>query len=166
MIKNYVKYVNCKMIFCILLVLFVITSSGCSIIKSEAGQNQQSQVSKKEGEGSVLVTKYMTHISKREIQEADKFLAPAPAPEVKYKSDSVTGDGPVPPMPWSSILSGKNLVLTKIISEKPEGETSQVNALLEVDKSPDINFSATFFLKKVNGNLLITDIDLIPGKTN
>lgn len=166
MIKNYVKYVNCRMIFCLLLVLLVINSSGCSLIKSEARQNQQSQTSGKQGEGSILVTKYMAHISKWEIQEADKFLAPAPAPEVKYNSDLVTGDGPSPPMPWSSMLSERNLVLTKIINEKSEGETAQVSALLEVDKAPDINISAKFYLKKINGNLLITDIELTPGKTN
>ena len=166
MMVNYVKSVDRHTAVCILLILFVINSIGCSQVESKDGQNAQNQISNKETEGSSLVTKYMAHISKGEIQEADKLIAPKPSPEIKDDSNFTVNDGVSPNFPWSSVLFERNLILTKIINEKTEGENTKVDALLEVRKKPDINISATYYLEKRNGILLIKDIKLTPGKNN
>lgn len=174
MIKKYIKCLGYEMIFCILLVLFVISLNGCSQFESKSRQAPQGQTYSNKTEANILVTKYMAHISKGEIQEADKFLAPNPKPEIKdnsnltFEDDSklTENDGVLFNLDWSSYLYERNLVLTKIINEKTEGEITKVDALLEVRKMPDINITATYYLEKRNGSLVIKDIKLTPGKNN
>jgi hypothetical protein len=177
MIKKYTKYLGYEMIFCILLVLFVVSLNGCSQFESKSGQTPQSQIYSNETEGSILITKYMAHISTGEIQEADKFFAPNPGPEIKDDSDFTVSeikddtnftvnDGVGPKVHWSLFLYQRNLVLTKIINEKTEDENTKVVALLEVRKKPNINITATYYLEKRNGIFLIKDIKLTPGKNN
>lgn len=166
MIRGQVRYMDGQTIFCILLILFVINLIGCSQIESKSRQDSKSQISVKETEGTILVNKYMAHISKGEIQEADKFLSTKNTREIINNSNLGTNDGVGLDLPWSSILYEKNLVLTKIVDEKTEGETTRVYALLGDSKTPDVNISATFYLEKADGNLLIKDIKLTPGKTN
>jgi hypothetical protein len=119
-----------------------------------------------------VVTDFMRFISRAEKDKANELLQPEgypPAP-ANLAPDKVHGGvEAVRRLDWVEVLAERKFRLVNIVDEKVEGDSGTLTADLGTTDVEAFRERARFYLTKVNGRWLISDIELLgkpPSSSN
>lgn len=165
--------------FLVFLLFFMIT--GCNRGGSEAAPMVNPEIKKEaalEGKPSTTVEKFMEHVAKGEIEEAEKYttvdyVRPAKTPtadntNANSADSNVSGSGYGLPSKfnWALSLHNRNLQLENIFDEQIVEDRAKVGARLGDSTNSSISMDWTFYLKRESDEWLIYNLDLMKIEPN